>query len=93
MWWLVPPLASFACARACDCTAPRDGIGRRRGPCTVGAVAEVVAVVVEATAAAAAVAAASVVVVAVAAVDLAGCQIRPNRRMTRTIHGKALGLN
>ena len=62
--------------------AARDG--RRRAPCTVVAVAEVAAVVAEATAAAAAVAAAAVVVVAVAAVDLAGCQIRPNRRLTNS---------
>jgi len=50
----------------------------------VVAVVEVAAVVAEATAAAAAVAAAAVVVVAVAAVDLAGCQIRPNRRLTNS---------
>ena len=73
-----PPCKFACCVRLHG--RPRDGIGRRRAPCTVVAVAEVVAVVVEATAAAAA----AVVVVAVAAVDLAGCQIRPNRRLTNS---------
>ena len=76
-----PPCKFACCVRLHG--RSRDGIGRRRAPCTVVAVAEVAAVVAEATAAVA-VAAAAVVVVAVAAVDLAGCQIRPNRRLTNS---------